>query len=75
MSNTFTVAVPIMTNSVDVKKGEELFVENKSKKGTNRKEGPSWKDSVSKAEKAPKVLRGHPKTKIAAPSPEVITDI
>ena len=75
MPITFTVAVPIMTNSVDVKKGEELFVENRSKKGTKRKEGPSWKDDVAKAETAPKVLRCHPKTKTAATSLEVITEI
>ena len=75
MPITFTVAVPIMTNSVDVKKGEELLVENTYKKDTNRKEGPSWKTDVAKAEKAPKVLRGNPKTKIAAASLEVITEI
>ena len=75
MPTTFTVVVPIMTNSVDVKKGEELFVENTSKKGTKRKEGPSWKTDVAKAETAPKVLRGHPKTKIVAASLEVSTEI
>ena len=32
MPITFTVAVPIMTNSVDVKNGEELFVEHTHKK-------------------------------------------
>ena len=75
MSSTCIVAVPIMTNSVDVKKGEELFVENTYKKETNRKEGPSWKTDVAKAEKAPKVLRGNPKTKAAATLLEVITEI
>ena len=54
---------------------EALFVEYTYKKETKRKEGPSWKTDVAKADKAPKVLRGHPKTKTAATSLEVITDI
>ena len=53
MSVTFTVVVPIMTNAVDVKKGEELFLESTRKKETKRKEG-SWKDDVAKAANAPK---------------------
>ena len=53
MSVTFTVVVPIMTNAVDVKKGEELFLESTRKKETKRKEG-SWKYDVVKVAKAPK---------------------
>ena len=53
MPVTFTVVVPIMTNAVDVKKGEELFLESTRKKETKRKEG-SWKDDVAKAANAPK---------------------
>ena len=52
--------------------GEELFVDNTSKNETKRKEGPSWKTDVAKAEKAPKVRA---KAKIAATSLEVITEI
>jgi len=55
--------------------GEELFVDNTSKNETKRKGGPSWNTDVVKAEKAPKVLRGNPKTKTAATSLEVITEI
>ena len=52
-----------------------MFVDSTHKKATKRKEGPSWKTDVAKAEKAPKVLRGNPKTKTAATSLEVITEI
>ena len=52
MSVTFTVVVPIMTNAVDVKKGEELFLESTPKKEKKRK-GGSWKDDVAKAATAP----------------------
>ena len=71
MSITFTVVVPIMTNVVDVKKGEELFLENTCKKETKRKEG-SWKTDVAKAEKAPKARA---KAKTAASSLEVVAEI
>ena len=71
MSITFTVVVPIMTNAVDAKMGEELFVENTSKKETKRKEG-SWKTDVAKAEKAPKARS---KAKTAATSLEVVIEI
>ena len=53
VSVTFTVVVPIVTNAVDVKKGEELFLESTRNKETKRKEG-SWKDDVAKAANAPK---------------------
>ena len=53
MSVTFTVVVPIMTNAVDVKKGEELFLESTRKKETKRKD-VSWKDDVAKTANAPK---------------------
>ena len=71
MSVTFTVVVPIMTNAVDVKKGEELFLEGTVKKETKRKE-VSWKTDVAKAEKAPKAKT---KAKTAANSLEVVTEI
>ena len=70
MSATFTVVVPIMTNAVDVKKGEELLFENPTKKEHKRKEG-SWKDDVAQAAKAPKV-KAKAKT---APSLELPTEI
>ena len=38
ISVTFTVVVPIMTNAVDVKKGEELCLEETRKKEAKRKE-------------------------------------
>ena len=71
MSITFSVVVPSMTNAVAVKKGEELFLENTTKKETKRKEG-SWKTDVTKAEKAPKARA---KAKTAANSLEVATEI
>ena len=71
MSITFSVVVPIMTNAVAVKKGEELFLESLNKKETKRKEG-SWKTDVAKAEEAPKARA---KAKTAANSLEVATEI
>ena len=68
---TLSVVVPIMTNAVDVKKGEELFLENTTKKEVKRKEG-SWKTDVAKTEKAPKARA---KAKTAASSLEVVTEI
>ena len=70
VSVTFTVVVPIMTNAVDVKKGEELCLESTRKKETKRKEG-SWKDDVAKAANAPKA-KAKAKT---APSLELPTQI
>ena len=71
MPVTFTVVVAIMTNAVDVKKGEELFLENPTKKENKRKEG-SWKTDVTKTEKAPKARA---KAKTAASSLEVVAEI
>ena len=51
---TLVVVVPIMSDAVDVKKGEELFLESTPRKETKRKDG-SWKTDAAKAEKAPKV--------------------
>ena len=68
---TLAVVVPIMTNAVDVKKGEELFLENPTKKEHKRKEG-SWRTDVTKTEKAPKARA---KAKTAASSLEVVTEI
>ena len=70
IASTFAVVVPIMTNAVAVKNGEELFLEM-TKKETKRKEG-SWKTDVAKAEKAPKARA---KAKTAANSLEVATEI
>ena len=42
IARTFAVVVPIMSNAVAVKKGDELFLESTVKKETKRKEG-SWK--------------------------------
>ena len=68
---TLGVVVPIMTNAVDVKKGEELFLENSTKKENKRKEG-SWKTDVAKAEKAQKARA---KAKTVATALEVATEI
>ena len=51
MSVAFSVVVPIMTNAVDVKKGEDLLLQITSANETKRKEG-SWKDDVAEAAKA-----------------------
>ena len=56
IARTFAVVVPIMSNAVAVKKGEELFLENPTKKENKRKEG-SWKDDVAKAANAPRPKR------------------
>ena len=53
------------------RKGEELFLENSTKKENKRKEG-SWKTDVTKTEKAPKARA---KAKTAASSLEVVTEI
>ena len=68
---TLGVVIPIMTNAVDVKKGEELFIENPTKKENKRKEG-SWKTDVTKTENAPKARA---KAKTAVNSLEVVTEI
>ena len=68
---TFAVVVPIMTNAVAVKKGEELCLETTARQETKRKDG-SWKADVTRAEKAPKVRA---KAKTAASSLEVVTEI
>ena len=68
---TFVVVVPIMTNTVAVKKGEELYLETTARKETKRKEG-SWKTDVAKADQAPKARA---KAKTAASSLEVVTAI
>ena len=68
---TLVVVVPIMTNAVAVKKGEELLLESTPRKETKRKDG-SWKNDVVKADQAPKARA---KAKIAATSLEVVTEI
>ena len=69
---TLAVVVPIMTNAVDVKKGEELLFENKNKKDTNKRKDGSWRTDLAKGEKAPKARA---KAKTAASSLEVVTEI
>ena len=71
IASTFVVIAPIMTNAVAVKKGEELFLENTTRKETKRK-NTSWKTDVAKAEKAPKARA---KAKTAASSLEVVTAV
>ena len=67
---TLGVVIPIMTNAVDVKKGEDLLLQITSAKETKRKEG-SWKDDVAKAANAP-MAKAKAKT---APSLELPTEI
>ena len=69
---TLGVVVPIMTNAVDVKKGEELFLENPTKKDANTRKEGSWRTDVAKTERAPKARA---KAKTAASSLEVVTEI
>ena len=71
IASTFAVVVPIMTNTVAVKKGEELILENTFRKETKRKDG-SWKTDLAKAEKARKARA---KANTAARSLEVVTEI
>ena len=70
-ASTFAVVVPIMTNAVAVRKGEELCLEIVIKNATERKEG-SWKTDVAKAAQAPNAKA---KAKTAATSLEVVTEI
>ena len=67
---TLAVVVPIMTNAVDVKKGEELFLEATRKKDAKRKDR-SWRDDVAPAANAPEAKA---KAK-SAPSLELPTEI
>ena len=69
---TLVVVVPIMTNAVDVKKGEELFLENTTKKDANKRNDGSSRTDVAKGEKAPKARA---KAKTAASNLEVVTEI
>ena len=69
---TLGVVVPIMTNAVDVKKGEELFLENPTKKDANKRKDGSWRTDVAKGERAPKARA---KAKTAASNLEVVTEI
>ena len=71
LSVTFTVVIPIMTNTVDVKKGEELLLQISHKKETKRKDG-SWRDDVAKAANPP---QARAKAKTAATPLEVVTEI
>ena len=75
MSVTFTVVVPIMTNAVDVKKGEELLFENPTKKEHKRKEG-SWRTDVTDNKKGQsEAKKARAKAKTAASSLEGVTEI
>ena len=71
IARTFSVVIPIMSNTIAVKEGEELRLESLSRKEPKRKDG-SWKTDVAKAEKAPKARA---KAKTAANSLEVATEI
>ena len=66
MSVAFAVTVPIMTNAVDVKSGEEWLLQITPTRETKRKEG-SWKDDVAKAAKAPNVkAKAKPQSRLIA---------
>ena len=72
---TLAVGVPIMTNSVDVKKGEELFLENTTRKDADKRMEGSWETDVAKTEKAEKAPKARAKAKTAASSLDVVTEI
>ena len=72
---TLAVGVPIMTNSVDVKKGEELFLENTTRKDADKRMEGSWETDVAKTEKAEKAPKARAKAKTAASSMEVVAEI
>ena len=48
MSVTFIVVVPIMTNAVDVKKGDDLLLQVTSPQSRAKRKARSWKDDVDK---------------------------
>ena len=68
---TFAVIAPIMTNTVAVNNGGELYLETTGMKEAKRKAG-SWKTDVAKADKAP---RARAKAKTATNSFDVVTAI
>ena len=72
IARTFTVVIPVMTNTIAVKEGEELRLENTCRNEPKRKDG-SWKTDVAKAEKSPKP-RANAKT-AASSRLEVVTEI
>ena len=71
MSVTFAVTVPIMTNAVAVKKGEDLLLQVAHTKEPKRKHQESWKDHVERPAKTPKA-RAKPKS---VPSRVLATEI
>ena len=46
ISVTLAVVIPIMTNAIDVKKGEELLFPIDVKKTSAKRKARSWKDDV-----------------------------
>ena len=73
---TLGVNVPIMTNAVDVKQGQELFLESTAQKEKKRKE-VSWKADVGKVAKprtAPDPKGSKPR-RAPAGSLEIVTEI
>ena len=72
IATTFTVVIPIMTNTVEVKQGEELYLEATPKKQNLKRKDGSWKDDVPKVAQAPKARA---KAKTATSSLEVVTTI
>ena len=61
---TLAVVIPIMTNTIDVKKGEELLMPIAAKNQAKRK-AESWKDEVGKGKGQP---RAKPRGKAATES-------
>ena len=66
---TFEVTIPVLTTTVDVPEGEELFLETiaKAAGGTKRKE--TWKDDAAVAAKA-KAAKPKPKPTAKAKTPK-----
>ena len=69
IATRFTVVIPIMTNTVAVNKGEELYLETTAMKEAKRKAG-SWTTDVAKADKAP---QARAKANTATSSFDVVT--
>lgn len=63
---TMEVTIPVLTNTVDVPEGEELFLETTAKEAKGQKRTETWKDHAAVAEKKAK-----PKPKPTAKASEV----
>ena len=75
VSITFAVRVPIMTNKIAIKKGEELVLQIQAAKASGKRKAESWKDDVACAAKAKAKEKARPKQAPASASLEIHDEI